>query len=267
MLREESTLPERDVHIYPPSPARLDSFLLCVDPATGKNIWKMPRAIEENVAVEAAQSYATPYPWEPPSGPPCIVTIGGGFTMGQDWQTGKELWRVHFNKTNPRPMRVIPTPVGAGEVLVAGTPRAMSVFGLRLAGGQAEEAWDYTAVASDAPSPLYYQGKLFILSDKKRQLACLDPKTGKELWSGPLGGTADYDASPTGADGKIYVMNLSAEVVILDAGDQFKILGRVKMPLDPKLKSSTHRSPSTIVAAGSELFIRTADALWCIGKK
>ena len=48
--------------------------------------------------------------------------------------------------------------------------------------------------------------------DYRKGLACIDPKTGQTKWSVPISSAGVLRASPTGADGKIYVMNESAEV-------------------------------------------------------
>ena len=67
-----------------------------------------------------------------------------------------------------------------------------------------------------------------------------------------------WRSSPTGADGKIYVMSERGEVVVLAAGDAFRVLARIEM--------GSQRARSSIAVAGGRLYIRTDDALFCIGK-
>ena len=72
-------------------------------------------------------------------------------------------------------------------------------------------------------------------------------------------------AMPTGrfapatgvVDGKIYVMDAEGNVVVLAAGDEFRVLARVALDSYP--------SRSTIVADDGQLLIRTAEHLYCIG--
>jgi outer membrane protein assembly factor BamB len=68
-----------------------------------------------------------------------------------------------------------------------------------------------------------------------------------------------FRGSPTGADGKIYCISEDGTVVVLSAGDEFKILSTIPMG-EGKIYAS-------IVAASGHLFIRTAQNLYCIGKK
>ena len=87
----------------------------------------------------------------------------------------------------------------------------------------------------------------------------MEPATGKVVWKGELGGKAVFQASPTGADGKIYCINLAGEAVVASAGDEFKILHRVQM--------GAKGDRSTIVAACGQLFLRAGERLYCIEKK
>ena len=60
------------------------------------------------------------------------------------------------------------------------------------------------------------------------------------------------------ADGKIYVINFSGQVTILDAGDG-KIINTVAMD-----EEGTVLNRASIVAAHSQLFIRAGTELFCI---
>ena len=75
------------------------------------------------------------------------------------------------------------------------------------------------------PTPLFYEGKFYILNGRKRKLYCVNPADGAVVWSGDLGSKSDYQCSPTAADGKIYVMNFNADVSVVQAGgSEFKLL-------------------------------------------
>ena len=128
------------------------------------------------------------------------------------------------------------------------------------------------------PSPLYYRGKLFVLNGNQQTLTCLDPKTGATKWSGRLEADEIFSASPTGADGKIYCIGEGGTVVVLLAGDEFKVVSRFTMEGGaqrrgpngaPKPSSSAESGPilSTIAVANGHLFVRTPQYLYCIGAK
>jgi outer membrane protein assembly factor BamB len=96
------------------------------------------------------------------------------------------------------------------------------------------------------------------MDDKKRIMVCHDPRTGRVIWKEKLGLGNVVRASPTGADGKVYLINRSGDAVVLQAGDTFKVLSRVRMGEQP-----VH---STIAVANKSLYIRTAKNLYCIRK-
>ena len=90
----------------------------------------------------------------------------------------------------------------------------------------------------------------------------MDPASGDVRWTGSLAGKSKFEASPTGADGKIYVMNHHGEVFVAQAGAEFKLLATIPMggePDDQNLRAS-------IPAAQGNLFIRTGSKLYCVGK-
>jgi hypothetical protein len=65
--------------------------------------------------------------------------------------------------------------------------------------------------------------------------------------------------SPTGADGKIYVISVRGEVTVFDA-DSGKVLSKALMA------EGEGDIRASIAVAGSNLFIRTESKLFCIGK-
>ena len=87
-------------------------------------------------------------------------------------------------------------------------------------------------------------------------MTCLEPQTGAKVWQGNLGVRDIFRASPTGADGKIYCLSENGTAVVLDAGDEFKVLSTISMGEAP--------AHSSIAVAHGELFIRTAKNLYCV---
>ncbi len=74
-------------------------------------------------------------------------------------------------------------------------------------------------------------------------------------------GQTKHEASPTGADGKIYLMNFRGEVTVVEA-EKGEVLSTITMgePGDDMTRSS-------IAVAQGQLFIRTNKKLYCIGGK
>ena len=112
----------------------------------------------------------------------------------------------------------------------------------------------------DVCTPAYYNGKLYLLNGDKQTLTCLDPKTGAKVWQGNLGHRTVIRSSPTVADGKVYTISEKGELVICAAdGPEFKVLSTYTFEGAEPTRSAT-------VVAGGQLFIRTANALYCVGK-
>lgn len=252
-------------HAVDDKPTR-DSFLLCVDPETGKNLWRHVR--ETDAEKESREAYTTPIPFEGPNGLELLL-VGGDYVTGHTPSTGAELWRSAG--LNPREnsgqrswFRVVPSAVVAGQHIVACGPKGQPVIAIKAGGKgtitESHRAWICRDATSDWSTPLFYQGKLFVLDGGKRVLACLDPKTGEKKWSGSLGVQDSVWSSSTGADGKIYCLSERGTTVVLSAGDEFKVLATNSF-------GDEGPSRSSVVASGGQLLIRTAKALYCVAKK
>ena len=237
------------------------SFLLCMNPINGKTIWKHDRP--SNAKKESLESFGTIIPYKDQ-----LLVAGGDVLTGHNPKNGKEIWRWGTWNPNHKEQwwRLVPSPVvGADKILVC-APKRAPIFAIRsgLTGshtGSSGLAWDTKSLpdlTSDVPTPLFYQNKFFILSDLKKILARVDPVRGKIEWSIELPGKYKWRSSPTAGDGKIYMMNHNAEVLVV-AADSGKILNMAKMG-----GSYDDNTRSSVAIVDSELFIRTNKILYCI---
>lgn len=259
---QRNPVPTDYTHANDGKPAR-ESFLLCINPKTGKNLWRHVRPTD--ALDESQESYASPIPCQGPNGAEIII-VGGNCATAESAKTGDELWRCGgLNSRNDHFFRTVPSPVAADGMIVVCAPKREPVFGIKDGGSglvtDKNIAWTFREFPSDCATPLYYQKELYVLDGDKRMMTCLDPKTGEKKWEGNMGVREIFRASPMGADGKIYCMSEHGTVVVLDAGDEFKILATIPMGGG---QAPMH---SSIAAAEGHLFIRTAQNLYCIGKK
>ena len=254
----------RDVPVQGPATgAKAESYLLAVDPQTGKDLWRHVRP--ENANAESKESYGTPVPFEGSSRNE-IVVIGGDVVTGHDAKTGSELWR--FGGWNPDRIghwRIVPAVVTAEGLAIACAPKGGPVMAIKAGGGgeitDSHAAWKTKDFSSDVCVPLYYKNQLYVLDGDAKKLFCVELKTGKVKWSGSLGGGAVFRASPTGADGKIYCMNERGEVWVVSADEPFKIIYK------GDLGGADWPTRSSIVAVDGNVLVRTSDTLYCFGKK
>lgn len=82
-----------------------NSFLLALDPKTGRTVWRTERP-------HAQRGYATPVLYQPQAGPLQVIAAGSFRLSGYDVKTGKELWWVRR-----LPWQVKPTPIVAGDAV------------------------------------------------------------------------------------------------------------------------------------------------------
>lgn len=244
-----------------------ESFLLGLDVATGETRYRTVRPAPAQR--ESLESYATAIPYES-AGRKELLIVGGDVITGHVPGTGEELWRWGTWNEGHREMwwRVVPSPVVGKGVVLACAPKREPVFAVKLGGegdmGAAGLAWKSEGrrnpVSSDVPTPLFYQDAFFVLSDVQSALSRVEPKTGEVSWTLELPQRKNWRSSPTGADGRIWFMDHSGMVLVVDPAEG-KVLHEAQMadPDEDYIRSS-------IAVAGERLFIRTNETLFCIGK-
>jgi outer membrane protein assembly factor BamB len=244
----------------------IESFLLALEPATGKTLWRQVRP--SDAVAESHEAYSTPMPFED-HGRREILIAGGDCLTGHDPETGTELWR--WGTWNPRKIghwRLVPSPIAGGEVVLACAPKGDPIYAIKTGGkgllNDTAIVWKTDGkreLSSDVPTPLFYDGDFFILREMRPHLSRVDPAKGDEKWSIDLPGNKKFESSPTGADGKIYAMNFAGDVVVVDAA-KGELLSTIAMG-----EPGDDMTRSTISVADGQLFIRTNHKLYCIGKK
>ncbi|MCX7047462.1 MAG: PQQ-binding-like beta-propeller repeat protein, partial [Candidatus Sumerlaeota bacterium] len=174
----------------------------------------------------------------------------------------EELWRQIYVSQHADQWRLIPSCVVADGLVIGTQPRNSPLYAFKADGPAGKRGYDQLlwrqTYGSDSPTALYYQGRIYNVHSQKGKIACIDPKSGKAIWEGQLDSTGDFRASPTGADGRIYLINIKGQAFTLSAGPEFKVLSRATMGGFP--------ASSTISVANKRLYIRTAEKLYCIGK-
>ena len=243
-----------------------ESYILALNPGTGKTLWRHIRP--SKAVAESREAYSTPIPASI-NGKQQLLIVGGDALSGHDLATGAELWR--WGTWNPRRIghwRLVPSPVVAEDIVLACAPKNDPIYAIRVKGTGVYDdsaiAWvsrDVREVSSDVPTPAYYDGDFFVLSDLRKHLSRVEPRTGKVKWSVETPGSAKYEASPLAADGKIYLIDHSGEVAILDAADG-SVIKRIVMDKASGLTAVR----ASISAAHGQLFIRTTRKLYCVGK-
>lgn len=257
---------QRNVPVHGRGKEDGESYILGLDPATGKTLWRHVRPSE--AVAESLESFSTPMPFTH-GGREEILVTGGDCITGHDPKTGKENWRWGtWNPTKIGHWRLVPSPIAGADVALACGPKGSPIFAVKLGGSgtlnDSSILWksdQQRELSTDVSTPLFYENDFFVLNSDRRVLLRVDPANGKVKWMTELPGRKKYESSPTGADGKIYMMNFGGDVVVVDAA-KGEVLSTIAMGdgTDDMVRSS-------IPVAHGQVFIRTNKKLFAIGKK
>ena len=255
---------QRDEPVHGRGKANNPSFILAMEPKTGKTLWKHVRPSEANK--ESLESFGTIIPNNGE-----LLIAGGDVLTGHNPDNGKENWRSGTWNPGHREQwwRLVPSPVAGDGVVLVCAPKKQPVYAFNPDKG-ADLIWksegqisnNKDILTSDVATPLYYEGKFFVVYGEGRDktIAACEPKTGKILWTTDLKSSKLVRCSPTAADGKIYLQNHGGEVYVLESKSG-KILHRTEMG-----ESRDDQIRSSIAIAVNQLFIRTNTKLYCVGK-
>jgi outer membrane protein assembly factor BamB len=110
----------------------------------------------------------------------------------------------------------------------------------------------------NVPSPLYYEGVLYIVKDGGI-MTSIDPANGTILKQARLAGApGTYYSSPVAGDGKIYTISQEGKAAVIAAGAQWQVL---------KVNDLEDEVFATPAIAGNRIYIRTHSRLYCFAAR
>ena len=241
-----------------------DSFLLALEAATGKTVWKTDRA--------ELPSWGTPTVISTAAGDE-LVTNASNYIRAYDPRTGKELWQLGGSSKITAPTPFLASTGGAsgdGVIIVAsGRGPERPIFAVRpgargdltLDKGQTSSAavpWSKTGRGSYMPTPIEYRSILYVIANQGI-LDAYDPRTGEEIYRQrfePVG--SGFSASPVAADGRIYFPSEDGDIFVVAAGREFKQIA---------VNSMGDLVMATPALSEGVMYVRTASSLFAIGNK
>ncbi|MEM6362779.1 MAG: PQQ-binding-like beta-propeller repeat protein [Planctomycetota bacterium] len=194
-----------------------------------------------------------------------ILISGGGDGHLHAFQvnTGKKVWSFEFGNgaMNPSPVIDGTRLYAAHGEEIPGRATVGRVACLDISGTQPEVIWEKDGIEFKYPSPMLYDGQLF-LPDRQGRLYCFDATTGERLWRAKFG--RNCTGSPTYGDGKIYLSSVHGYFHILDATNKGKRLSRKRFqPADPKFDVEVQGSAA--ISNGC-VYFGTTEEFYCLGK-
>jgi outer membrane protein assembly factor BamB len=251
-----------------------DAYLLAIDRRNGKTVWKTDRS-------KFQYGWSTPVYWRH-DGIDEIIVLGGDFQpnqrlMAYNLADGAERWWVAglppCGKSTPvigsdmvffaAPDIILDVeaekrnPERAAQFYAKNASRVMAIRpGGKNEVNQTHVAWTETKGVPGVPSPLYYKGRLYTVQNGGIVFSRV-AKTGELVYSGRTGAMGYYYSSPVAADNKIYLASEEGVVVVLDGGEELKVLARNK--LDGQIMA-------TPAIVDGKIYVRTENHLYAFGR-
>jgi outer membrane protein assembly factor BamB len=242
------------------------SFLIALDKKSGKEVW---RHLEDSGYTEVnpgkgrdSKTYIGSWTT------PVIMKVDGREQLLVSWpnrlvahepKSGSEFWTCAG--LNPL---CYTSPIHSDGVIVAMGGFSGSAIAVRTGGvGDVTEShrlWQHPRTKQRIGSGVIHDGHIYVHNDPG-VAECFELKTGRLVWEERLKGSSPTGrnwSSVTLADGKCYTITQGGECFVFRASPTFEQIAA---------NSLGEPSNSSIVPAHGDLFIRTHQALWCIGKK
>jgi outer membrane protein assembly factor BamB len=235
-----------------------DSYLVAVDVASGKTLWKQSRTYER--PRESDQAYTTPQLISVGDRPALAVWGADHLTL-HDVETGQLIRQFDgFNPNNQGMWRVIASAAVADNVAVVPYGRASFLAAVRLdlpeSAGARARLWTKEGLGADVPTPVIHEGRVYLLGDQGR-LTCLALQTGEEIWAHSLPrGRGKYYASPLLAGDLLYATREDGVIFVGRVGESYEALAENE--LGESLLATPVPVRDGLIIRGSEHLFRVA---------
>ncbi len=233
-------------------------FVVALDKNTGEIRWKKKREHigEDRLTGKSSvpMSYTTPLLTEI-NGTIQLLSSGADSIVSYNPRNGEEYWWFRYDGYSnvPRPV------VGKGLVFISSGYDRPEFYAVKVDGtGDVTEShlgWNMKKAAPLNPSPLLVGDELYLVSDNGIA-TCLDAVSGTQHWQERIGG--NFSASPTLADGKIYLLDEEGKTTVIAPGKKYEVLAT------NTLEGRTLATPAMVDQA---VFLRTDTHLYRIEKK
>lgn len=229
-----------------------ESFIYALDKQSGQIAWKQAR--------NEKTSWTTPLVLEI-GGKQQIVVTGFNKTRSYDAKTGQLIWECGGGQTE----NVIPTPVANKEMVFCTSGfRGAKLQAIKLGRtgdltGTDAIAWEVNEATPYVPSPILYDGRIYVCSGNKPIVSCYNAADGKPFYvKQQLNEINGIYASPVGAAGNVYFVGRNGVTYVLKNSDTLEIVSINK--LDGGIEC-------TPAVAGNQIFLKGKQNLYCIEKK
>ncbi|MCC7421166.1 MAG: PQQ-binding-like beta-propeller repeat protein [Planctomycetaceae bacterium] len=244
------------------NPTTREAVVVCLDAATGKEVWKVDRPSDGTDENEHSYASAILYKSDKTT---FLITHGADYTVAHNLRDGSELWRVG-GLLNPktkydRTLRFVASPAIAPGLIVIPTAKGGPVVAISpdskgmVTDKESGVLWTRPKTP-DVPSPLIHDGLVYLCMENG-VIQCADAKTGEEIYQ-KRAVSDRYRASPVYADGHVYVAARKGIVTVFKAGREFEQVAT---------NDVGEALSASLAISNGRIYLRTFDALWAIGSK
>lgn len=217
---------------------RTYSYLLAVDPVTGKNQWKTDR--------EAGVAWSTPV--LTPSGDEIVVSASGKIE-GFDASTGERLWFFEDLERNS-----VASPTVTRDLVIVGGLAVEANLAIRRGGtgalGPSSLAWK-AGSASNFGSPFLYRDCVYWVNPAGA-VRCLAPDSGAVQWTHRL--PASTWATPLGHRDTVYFFTQEGVTQVLSASAEApELIATNHLSVDAPVTGFAVVDDAIVIRAGTEV--------------
>jgi outer membrane protein assembly factor BamB len=228
-----------------------DDFITALDAATGQELWRVPRDEPTGWSTPLIVDY---------HGQHQVIVNASNKVRAYDLDTGKEIWSCSGQTAN-----AIPSPVTTdGVVYLTSGFRGNALQAIRL-GRQGDLTgtdaiiWSHAKNTPYVPSPLLTDNLLYLISGNDAILSCFNARNGQPYYEHErLEAIHAVYASPVSAQDRVYILSREATCVVLKKGPKPEVLAVNKI--------ADNHADASLALAGSDLFLRTRQSLYCISQ-
>jgi outer membrane protein assembly factor BamB len=241
------------------------SFLVAVEKRTGQRVWQavMPPVNKAGRTDNFAGKEGAIGTWSTP----LVLTASGRDELVTNWPdrltayeptTGKELWSC--GGMNPL---IYTSPMFGDGVVVGSGGFGGTTIAVKPGGSgdvSASRLWQKVRDKQRIGSGIIKDGFLYILNTPGTA-QCIDLQTGATKWEERLqgsGGRSESWSSMVLSGDRIYVLNQATDTFVIKASPQFE-----QLAMNPLGDGLSNSSPAV---SDGQIFVRTHQHLWCIGK-
>ena len=215
------------------------SYLICVDPRTGKTVWKTDRRNKVSWTTPAIATH---------DGLEVALVSSGDRVEGYDTRDGSPLWTLNGFE---RAFVASPTPIPGGAII--GSSQKGWTGAIRFgsnARSTPEIVWRATEASANFNSPLVHRSRVYMVN-RVGVAFCLDLKSGQEVWHQRLKGPCW--ASSIGIGELVYFFGVDGVVEVFRAADMPVKIAENRLSAQSRLYGVAVRNGRLLLRFGRRL--------------